>query len=72
MCLHAHFGKAKCSTSDLEQVHILLEAARKDASALRGMGDPALFPDEAFGFHTQQAAGKLCKVPQPRQDDCRA
>ena len=47
--------------SDLNQARILLDAAEKDVSALRGMGDPDVFADEIFGFHVQQAAEKLLK-----------
>ena len=48
--------------SDLEQARVLLEAAERDVSALRGMGDAAVFADEVFGFHAQQAAEKLFKA----------
>ena len=49
---------------------MLVAAAERDVSALHGMGDTAVFADEIFGFHTQQAAEKLatdacpgCRVP---------
>ena len=48
--------------SDTRQARILLEAAERDVSALRGMGDAAVFADEIFGFHVQQAAEKLFKA----------
>ena len=48
--------------SDLKQARTLLEAAEKDVSALRGMGDVVVFADEIFGFHVQQAAEKLLKA----------
>ena len=48
--------------SDPKQARVLLEAAERDASALRGMGDSAVFADEIFGFHVQQAAEKLFKA----------
>ena len=48
--------------SDLKQARVLLEAAERDASALRGMGDAAIFADEIFGSHVQQAAEKLLKA----------
>ena len=48
--------------SDLKQARALLEAAERDVSALRGMGDVAVFADEIFGFHAQQAAEKLFKA----------
>ena len=48
--------------SDPKQARVLLEAAERDVSALRGMGDTAVFADEVFGFHAQQAAEKLFKA----------
>ena len=48
--------------SDPKQARVLLEAAERDVSALRGMGDAAVFADEIFGFHVQQAAEKLFKA----------
>ena len=48
--------------SDPKQARVLLEAAERDVSALRGMGDAAVFADEVFGFHAQQAAEKLFKA----------
>ena len=48
--------------SDPKQAHVLLEAAERDVSALHGMGDTAVFADEIFGFHVQQAAEKLFKA----------
>lgn len=48
--------------SDLEHARELVGAAERDASALRGMGDAAIFADEIFGFHVQQAAEKLLKA----------
>lgn len=48
--------------SDLEQARELFRAAERDISALRGMGDAAVFSDEIFGFHVQQAAEKLFKA----------
>lgn len=48
--------------SDFKQARVLLEAAERDATALRGMGDAAVFADEIFGFHVQQAAEKLLKA----------
>lgn len=47
--------------SDLEEARTLFEAAERDLSALRGMDAPAVFADEIFGFHVQQAAEKLLK-----------
>ena len=48
--------------SDPKQARVLLEAAERDVSALRGMDDAAVFADEIFGFHVQQAAEKLFKA----------
>ena len=48
--------------SDLKQARVLLEAAGFDVSALRGMGDAAVFADAIFGFHVQQAAEKSFKA----------
>ena len=58
-CSRARCAKARCSMSDPKQARVLLEAAERDISALRGMGDAAVFADEIFGFHAQQAAEKL-------------
>ena len=48
--------------SDLKQARVLLTSAERDISALRGMADVAVFADEIFGFHAQQAAEKLLKA----------
>ena len=48
--------------SDLEQARALIEAAERDLSALRGMGDVGVFADEIFGFHVQQAVEKSFKA----------
>ena len=48
--------------SDPRQARVLLEAAEFDVSALRGMGDAAVFADAVFGFHVQQAAEKSFKA----------
>lgn len=48
--------------SDLKQARVLLEAAENDVSALRGMGDAAVFADAVVGFHVQQAAEKSFKA----------
>ena len=48
--------------SDLEQARELIEAAERDLSALRGMGDADVFADEIFGFHVQQAVEKSFKA----------
>ena len=36
--------------------------AERDYRALRGMEDPAVFSDEIFGFHVQQAVEKALKA----------
>ena len=48
--------------NDLEEARTLFEAAERDLSALRGMNDSAIFADEIFGFHAQQAAEKFLKA----------
>ncbi len=48
--------------SDLEQARELFGAAERDILALGGMGNAAVFADEIFGFHVQQAAEKLFKA----------
>ena len=48
--------------SDLKQARVLLMSAEQDISALRGMAVVAVFADEIFGFHAQQAAEKLLKA----------
>ena len=53
--------------SDLDHARELLEMARGDLNALKGMlqvGDAgtSLFSDEVFGFHAQQAAEKSLKA----------
>ena len=48
--------------SDHKQARELLEAAERDLSALRGMGDAGVFADEIFGFHAQQAVEKSFKA----------
>ncbi len=48
--------------SDIKCAPILIEAAERDLSALRGMDDETVFAHEIFGFHAQQAADKLLKA----------
>ena len=54
--------------SDLEHAKSLLEMAKGDLNALRGMSISELpsseifFTDEIFGFHAQQAAEKCLKA----------
>ena len=45
-----------------EHMDNLLEMARKDFDALRGMDINPLFADEIFGFHAQQAIEKSFKA----------
>ena len=47
---------------DLEEALVLLAAADRDLSALRGMADPLVFADEIAGFHAQQASEKYFKA----------
>ena len=47
---------------DLEEARVLLAAADRDLSALRGMTDPLVFADEIAGFHAQQASEKYFKA----------
>lgn len=48
--------------SDLKHARHLLTMANKDLAALAGMSAPAVFADEIFGFHAQQAAEKALKA----------
>ena len=48
--------------SDHKQARALVDAAERDLSALRGMGDAGVFADEIFGFHAQQAVEKSFKA----------
>ncbi|MCL6614250.1 MAG: HEPN domain-containing protein [Firmicutes bacterium] len=45
-----------------DEARQMLAAAYKDWRALVGMGDPKVFADEIFGFHTQQAVEKALKA----------
>lgn len=62
MFLLARFARERFSMRDLEQAAALLEAAGRDLSALRGMGNKPDFANEVFGFHVQQAAEKSLKA----------
>ena len=46
--------------SDIKSARMLLRAAERDLLALRSMSAAA--PEEAFGFHVQQAAEKALKA----------
>ena len=48
--------------SDPKCARVLLEAAERDLSALRGMADEKVFADEIAGFLAQQATEKLVKA----------
>jgi HEPN domain-containing protein len=47
---------------DFEHARALLRMANKDYNALTGMLDSAVFADEIFGFHVQQAVEKTVKA----------
>jgi HEPN domain-containing protein len=47
---------------DPEQARNLLAVAERDYRALCGMEDSAVFSDEIFGFHVQQAVEKALKA----------
>ncbi len=47
---------------DPEQARNLFAIAERDYRALCGMADPAVFSDEIFGFHVQQAVEKALKA----------
>jgi HEPN domain-containing protein len=48
--------------ADFEHARSLLRMAHKDFNALTGMLDSAVFADEIFGFHLQQAIEKTLKA----------
>jgi len=48
--------------ADFEHARAMLRMAHRDFSALTGMLDNALFADEIFGFHVQQAVEKALKA----------
>lgn len=48
--------------SDPKCARVLVEAAERDLSALRGMADEEVFADEVAGFLAQQATEKLVKA----------
>lgn len=47
---------------DIKQAAAMLRIAHRDLAALRGMSDSAVFADEIFGFHAQQAIEKCLKA----------
>jgi HEPN domain-containing protein len=48
--------------ADIKQAAAMLRIAHRDLAALRGMADVAVFADEIFGFHAQQAIEKSLKA----------
>ncbi|MCY4610156.1 MAG: HEPN domain-containing protein [Gammaproteobacteria bacterium] len=48
--------------SDLKLARVLLTAAERDITALRGMADAKVFANEIFGFPVRQATEKLLKA----------
>jgi HEPN domain-containing protein len=48
--------------SEFKHACTLLSMAEKDLRALEGMRDAAIFADEIFGFHAQQAVEKTLKA----------
>jgi HEPN domain-containing protein len=47
---------------DIKQAAAMLRIAQRDLAALQGMADAAVFADEIFGFHAQQAIEKCLKA----------
>ena len=47
---------------DIKQAAAMLRIAQRDLAALQGMADTAVFADEIFGFHAQQAIEKCLKA----------
>jgi len=47
---------------NIEEARRMLAMAEKDLRALRGMMDVAIFDEEIFGFHAQQAVEKILKA----------
>ncbi len=47
---------------DIKQAAAMLRIAQRDLAALYGMADAAVFADEIFGFHAQQAIEKCLKA----------
>ena len=47
---------------NLKQAHAFMQVAHRDLAALAGMLDGAVFADEIFGFHAQQAIEKCLKA----------
>jgi HEPN domain-containing protein len=47
---------------DIKHARLLLSIARRDLQASSHMLNPSDFPEEAFGFHAQQAVEKALKA----------
>jgi len=45
--------------SDIKHARMMLDLAKKEIKALKGMKSAEIFSDEIFGFHAQQAVEKL-------------
>ena len=58
----AHGVYGKFHPSDSKCARMLLDAATRHVNALRAMRRSDEIPDEAFGFHAQQAAEKALKA----------
>ena len=58
----AHGVDGKFHPRDIKCARMLLDAATRHVNALRAMRRSDEIPDEAFGFHVQQAAEKLLKA----------
>jgi HEPN domain-containing protein len=48
--------------TDIKQADAMMRMAHRDMTALYGMQDMAVFADEIFGFHVQQAIEKGLKA----------
>jgi HEPN domain-containing protein len=48
--------------NEIDEARAMLSMAERDLRALKGMDDAAVFDDEIFGFHVQQAIEKSLKA----------
>lgn len=62
MLLPALSAKARWYMKDLDHARLMIEMARKDFKAIRGMADTDVFDESVFGFHAQQAVEKTLKA----------
>ena len=60
--LLAALKRGKHSMRDLDHALLMSRIALNDFKALKGMTDTAIFSDEIFGFHAQQAVEKALKA----------